>query len=143
MKTIALLLAFLTGSVLFAQSETNDSLKTGTIHVTIPNVSSDQGEVLLALYQKENFLSHAPKFHAMSKIENGVADATFENVPEGTYAIVLYHDKNGNKQMDFDTNGMPLEDYGGSGNAMSYGPPNWEDCKFDFHQEKLEMEIRL
>lgn len=143
MKTLAILLALFVGSLMYAQNtESPTEVKTGTITVDVPNVSSDQGEILFALYTEDNFLNQQPKFHAMSKIKDGHAVGVFENVPAGTYAVVFFHDKNSNTKMDFETNGMPIEDYGTSG-TTSYGPPMWNDTKFEFDATSKEMEIRL
>ncbi|TBW28930.1 DUF2141 domain-containing protein [Gramella sp. KN1008] len=117
MKTIALLLAMFVASLMYGQDEAS-----GRISATVNNVSGTQGEVLFALYTEDNFMKKEPNFSAMSKITDGIATVVFENVPEGTYALVVMHDKNSNKQMDFDPNGMPKEDYGTSGNTMSFGP---------------------
>lgn len=143
MKTLAILLALFVGSLIYAQeTQTTPEVKTGTITVVVPNVSSDQGEILFALYSEDNFLNQQPKFHAMSEIKDGKAVGIFENVPAGTYSVVFFHDKNGNKKMDFESNGMPMEDYGTSG-TTSYGPPQWNDTKFEYDASSKEMEIRL
>ena len=138
MKTIALLLAMLVGSLMFGQTES-----TGKITATVPNINGTGGEVLFALYTEGNFMKREPDFSAMSKIKDGQATVIFENVPGGTYALVALHDKNGNHRMDFDADGMPQEDYGSSGNSISYGPPSWIESKFDFKGGEKELEIRF
>ncbi len=77
------------------------------------------------------------------EIIDGIATVTFKDVVPGEYAVILYHDKNLNKTMDFEPNGMPLEMYGMSNNPMSYGPPQWSDAKFDVVGTPIEMEIRM
>ena len=121
MKTLAVLFAMLLGSIVNAQVE-----KTGNINATVPNVNGTEGSVLFGLYNADNFMKAEPEFSVKAEIKDGKAIANFENVPEGTYALMVMHDKNDNKRMDFDNSGMPLEDYGASGNAMSYGPPTWD-----------------
>lgn len=140
MKTLILLLAMFVGSFMYSQET---STPTGKITVKVPNANSDEGDMLFALYSEDNFLQGRPKFSALSKIKDGYASGTFENVPEGTYSVVILHDKNGNHQMDFDQSGMPLEGYGTSGNAYNYGPPTWEDSHFSYDGKDTEMEIRL
>lgn len=138
MKTIALLLAMLVGSLVFGQTES-----TGKITATVPNVNGTDGQVLFALYTEDNFMKREPDFSAVSKITDGQASVVFENLPNGTYALVALHDKNGNHRMDFDGSGMPQEDYDSSGNSISYGPPNWMESKFDFEGGEKELEIRF
>ena len=138
MKTIAVLVAMFLGALMHGQSE-----KSGNIHATVPNVTGTEGSVKFGLYSEETFMKSEPDFSAEGEIKEGKASVTFKNVPEGTYAILVMHDKNNNNQMDFDTNGMPLENYGSSGNSMPYGPPVWEESKFNFDGTEKEMEIRF
>jgi uncharacterized protein (DUF2141 family) len=45
--------------------------------------------------------------------------------------------------MDFELNGMPLEDYGMTNNVMTYGPPQYSDGKFELRNKDLTFEIKL
>ncbi len=140
MKTLALLAALLVSSfLLHAQEKT----KGVTITVTVPNITSSEGEVLFGLYDENTFMKAAPIKGEKSAIVDGVAKITFSNVPEGVFAITCFHDVNGNNRMDFEPGGMPKEDYGVSNNNMSYGPPLWNDAKFEVSSENLELEIRM
>jgi len=138
MKTIVVLIAMLLGTLMHGQAEKN-----GNIDATVPNITGTEGSVKFGLYTAETFMKAEPNFSAEGEIKDGKSSVTFENVPEGTYAILVMHDKNDNNQMDFDTNGMPLEQYGSSGNSMSYGPPVWEESKFEFDGTSKELEIRF
>ena len=40
-------------------------------------------------------------------------------------------------------NSMPLEDYGLSNNIMTFGPPSFEDSKFEVIDKDLTFEIKL
>lgn len=140
MKTLILLLAMFAGSFMYSQTTSEN---TGKITVNVTNASNDEGAVLFGLYTKDNFLQSAPPFAAHSEIKEGKATATFENVPSGTYAIAIFHDKNGNHQMDFDESGMPLEEYATSGEPISYGPPTWEASNFSYDGSDKELDIRF
>lgn len=141
MKTVIFILALLTGSFLEAQETLTP--KTGKIIATVPNVSGTEGEVLFVLYNSENFMQREAEHVRLSQIENGQATGVFENIPSGTYAVVVLHDKNGNHRMDFDSQGMPLEDYGTSGTRVVHGPPNWLASRFQFEGGDKELEIRF
>ena len=78
-----------------------------------------------------------------SFIENGKVKVTFKNVQPGTYAIMVLHDENDNKRMDFEVNGMPKENYGMSNNPVSYGPPQFTDAEFTVESEDLDYLIRF
>jgi len=140
MKTILLFLTLsLTTFLLNAQTE-SDSSGT-TITVTVP-VNSTEGSVLFALEDEATFMKKGLQ-NVDAKIIDGKATAIFKNVQSGTYGIILFHDKNGNKSMDFEPNGMPLESYGVSNYIMSFGPPQWSDAKFEVGNEPIEIEIRM
>lgn len=113
-----------------------------TITATVLNVSSDEGKVGFALYDKTNFRMK-PIQAAVSMIKNRKSSVVFKNVASGEYAIICYHDKNNNDKMDFKTNGMPLENYGASNNNMSFGPPKYEDAKFRVTDKNVSLEIRF
>ncbi|WP_282018912.1 DUF2141 domain-containing protein [Salegentibacter mishustinae] len=139
MKTIAILFSLFLCQIAFAQTET-----TGNIVVSVENLSSKEGKVYFALFNEDNFLKKAPIQGEVSEIKEGVAQITFSEVPSGTYAITAYHDKNGNQQMDFESNGMPKENYGVSNNQMNlYGPPLWEDAKFEFDGSEKNLKLQF
>jgi len=143
MKTIILTIAVAISTYFANAQELEASTSNSTtITVTVP-VQSSEGTVLFGLYDEATFMKTMPLQGLESEIEDGKATITFTNVAPGTYGITVLHDKNGNKNMDFDANGMPLESYGVSNNTMSYGPPMWGDAKFEVAAEPVEMEIRM
>ena len=139
MKTIAILFSLFLCQIAFAQTET-----TGNIVVSVENLFSEEGKVYFALFNEDNFLKKAPIQGEVSEIKEGVAQITFSEVPSGTYAVTAYHDKNGNQQMDFESNGIPKENYGVSNNQMNlYGPPLWEDAKFEFDGSEKNLKLQF
>ncbi|WP_299112731.1 DUF2141 domain-containing protein [uncultured Winogradskyella sp.] len=133
--TFALTLTTLFG---FSQEE-----KGITITVTIDNVKNDIGKVLMSLHSSETFMKGRGIQDAETEIKDGKVSITFKNVLPGEYAIMALHDENGNQRMDFRENGMPLESYGTSNNAMAFGPPQYDDAKFKVEEKNLEMIIRF
>ncbi|WGH75817.1 DUF2141 domain-containing protein [Tenacibaculum tangerinum] len=119
------------------------SAQNRTITVTVVNVTSDQGKVMYALYSKENFRKE-PLQAKQATIEKGRSTVAFENVAEGEYAIICFHDANNNNKMDFEPNGIPLEDYGASNNQLSpFGPPQYEDAKFVVGDKDVSFDIKF
>ncbi|MCW8981266.1 DUF2141 domain-containing protein [Altibacter sp.] len=140
MKTLLFTLTLtLTSFLLQAQSETVSPSEGITLTVTVP-VQSTEGHVIFGLYDELTFLKQ-PLMGLESAIVDGKATVTFTNVKPGTYAIVLFHDKNDNKQMDFEANGMPKEMFGASNNVLAFGPPQWKEAKFDVGDQPLTLEI--
>ena len=135
-----LIVSLLVATALFISSTITAQNK--TITATVINVTSDAGNVGFALYNKANFMKQ-PIQGKVSKIENGKSTVVFKDVPQGEYAITCYHDKNNNGKMDFQPNGMPLENYGASNNDMSFGPPNYEKAKFVVADKNVSLDIKF
>ncbi|MEE3999383.1 DUF2141 domain-containing protein [Tenacibaculum sp. FZY0031] len=114
-----------------------------TITVTVVNVTSNKGKVKFALYTKDNFRKE-PLQAKESVINEGISTVVFKEIPVGEYAIICFHDANNNNRMDFEPNGMPLEDYGASNNKLSrFGPPQYEAAKFLVKEKDVSFDIKF
>jgi len=114
------------------------------INIEIKKTSSSSGKVFFALYDSEiNFNGRDPVKVLEKGIENNTVEITFDGLAPGTYAITCYHDSNNNGKMDFQENGMPIEDYGATNNVMNFGPPRFSDAKFDLTNKDVNFEIKF
>jgi uncharacterized protein (DUF2141 family) len=115
-----------------------------TIIVKVVNFKSDNGKALVALYNSEaTFLGKGYK-STKSVIDNKTCTVTFTNVPQGIYAISLFHDVNDNNKMDTNFIGIPKEDYACSNNAKGFmGAPKWKDAQFEVKNETLTLTIKI
>jgi uncharacterized protein (DUF2141 family) len=131
--------------VSFAQGPKKSIKNDGqSVTAIIKNVNSDKGTVRFAIYNsEESYLQR--KFVAVesSEIKDGVAQVTFSGLEPDVYAIICYHDENGNNMLDFQENGMPVEDYGATNNVLAFGPPNFSDAKFELKDKDLTFEIKF
>ena len=60
-----------------------------------------------------------------------------EEIPEGEYAIAVFHDENTNGKLDTNFLGIPKEQYGFSNHAKGQmKPPKFEDAKFKLTNEQ-------
>lgn len=123
----------------FSQNDINNK-----VVVNISNLKSNKGNVFVAIYNsKENFLNTGFKSFK-TKIENNSCKVVFKAIPNGTYAISIFHDENENNKMDTNFLGIPKEDYGCSNNAKGFmGPPKWDDAKFKIHNQSITQHIKL
>lgn len=128
-------------SILGFAQETKD---TYTIDAVINNIGSNRGTVYFALYNtKETFEKREAFQSTSSKIQDGTSQISFKDVPVGTYAIACFHDVNDNLKFDMMDNGMPMEAYGISNNSFSYGPPSFDEAKFEVSNTNLTFDIKL
>lgn len=104
-----------------------------TIAVTIDNLRNDVGLVNAAVYNgAEGFPEdREPVSGVRVPISRGTAKAVFPDLKPGTYAIVFFHDENGNGKIDKNLLGFPTEGFGFSNDATgSFGPPDFRDASF-------------
>lgn len=78
------------------------------------------------------------------QIDNSVITFNFKGLEQGTYAVSIFHDENSNGELDANFLGIPKEPYAFSNNAKGYfGPPSFEQCKFEVAAERKEIVISL
>ncbi len=109
-----------------------------TIDVSITGFKSVKGKGMVGLYNvKADFLKNAFKSFS-AKIVDGKVQVSFKNIPDGTYAISVYHDENDNNEFDRLFGMIPKEDYGNSNNVIPrFGPPKWEDAMFEIKNDSV------
>jgi uncharacterized protein (DUF2141 family) len=72
----------------------------------------------------------------------GFVEVTFESIPPGNYAVVAYHDLNGNGQFDRFL-GLPREPYALSGRAATEMVPSFNDAALPIRTGENAVVIRL
>ena len=78
-------------------------------------------------------------------VADRMAQVTFNDIPDGTYALFVFHDANGNGAMDKNWIGIPKEGYGASKNKLPFASaPTFEANRFSLSQNaSLRLVIRL
>ena len=115
-----------------------------TISVEITNIKSDEGNILIGLFDSEkNFLKSSLKGDKV-KAKEGKIKVSFENIPTGTYTISVIHDENDNGELDSNFMGIPKEPYGISMDGKNmFGPPSYEKAKFELSDKVVNLTISL
>jgi uncharacterized protein (DUF2141 family) len=72
----------------------------------------------------------------------GFVETEFDDIPPGTYAVVGYHDVNGNDEFD-KLLGMPREPYALSNNASEKLIPTFRDASLTINAGDNAIIIRL
>jgi len=125
MQTVLTYFALLlTGLLLQAQNN--------TIEVNMSGFDSDDGKAMVGLFVEEETFLREPKQSLSASITKQKSSVTFTNIPDGVYAVSVYHDENDNGEIDLLMGILPKEDTGTSNNPNTVmGPPKWEDAKFE------------
>lgn len=117
-----------------------------SIKINIPNIKSDKGEILIALFNKEDgFPEDANTAYqtAKMKAKKGLQSITLQNISDGRYALAIFHDENGDGKMNKNMLGIPKEGYGVSNNVKNLmSAPAFKESAFT-HNRDTELSIQL
>ncbi len=103
-----------------------------TIEVSMSGFESNKGKAMEGLFVEEDTFLRNPEITLSSKIINNKSEAIFTDIPDGVYAISVYHDENDNDELDLIMGVFPKEDNGTSNNPDTvFGPPKWKDSIFE------------
>jgi uncharacterized protein (DUF2141 family) len=99
--------------------------------VTVKGVRSDKGAIMAQLLKADPAKGTATQAAAtMQAAKTGTVELLFGNLQPGDYAVMIFHDENGNGKMDSNLIGIPTEGYGFSNEAKgSFGPPKFSAMK--------------
>lgn len=115
------------------------------LRIDVSGVKSAEGQVKLMLFDKaEGFRkeSSSRAVLALPAVERSM-QAIFQGLPPGRYAVIAYHDSNGNGKLDLRFGMIPLEGYGLSNNPEVIGPPTFEQAVIHLDNAGKQIEIRL
>ena len=113
------------------------------LSVSVEGVKTSNGRISVAVYNRsEGFLKFDQVFKADSiKAQKGITHIEIEDLPEGEYALAIFHDENGNDQLDTNWLGIPKESVGFSrGHMKTFGPPSFKECVLKI---KGDSQIRI
>lgn len=115
-----------------------------TITVVVKQMITTEGNLRVTLFNSEADWLSKGELQTVLIDNKEVVTITFENVPEGTYGVSVIHDSNGNGELDANSFGMPVEDYGFSNDARGmFGPPSFSESKFEVKaDQKIIINIK-
>lgn len=99
--------------------------------VEVHGVENSEGKISVAVYNSsEDFLQFDKVFkYKSTQAMKGSTLLFIDNLPEGEYALAIFHDENGNDELDTNWLGIPKEAVGFSNAKMkTFGPPKFKEC---------------
>ena len=105
-----------------------------------------QGNLLVYIYNNQEGFPTKPQKTFLTKIVTcqNTNQIKIDNLPYGTYAIMLIHDQNGNNKLDRNWLGLPGEPYALSGHPkFRFGPPVFDDVKFNFNTDGQIIKVKF
>ncbi len=145
-KLYALVFVIAFGFVAAGDESAADDRQVGELTVTISGFDNDDGNVKIALASSpEGYAFESePVAHVVGEVVAGKSLWEFSDLPFGTYAIKIYHDENGNDELDTNFLGIPKEGVGFSNNPSArFGEPGFDEAKFAFNLPSMTVDIEI
>lgn len=115
------------------------------LELEIHGIETDAGFIEIGIYNSgEHFLEEGKTFKTYTiPVKNKKASINISDLPEGNYAITLYHDENEDGKCNLNFLGIPKEPYAFSNNFKpKFSAPSFKDCTFSL-EENLHLDIHL
>ncbi len=117
------------------------------LRVIAKGLKNDKGKVQIAIYNKDGTIpdKEQNRYYKMKRvsIHNKTAQAVFTNLPNGRYAVSVYHDENDNHKIDKGLI-MPIEGIGLSNykSVNLFHLPNFKNASFLLnHNSKVIIKL--
>ncbi|AVM75034.1 hypothetical protein MSR1_25530 [Magnetospirillum gryphiswaldense MSR-1] len=121
------------------------SARAGDLTVILDGVAHDQGGLRVGLYDRAESFRKEDRAVAIrtAAASPGQASIGFGQVPAGRYAIMAYHDEDGDGGLDRFMGMIPTEGYALSNDPEVSGPPAFDECAFDIPAEGRAITLKL
>ncbi|WP_409433155.1 DUF2141 domain-containing protein [Litorimonas sp. RW-G-Af-16] len=118
---------------------------TSQLTIKITGFEDQSGQVLIALFNSADSYDSETAFRdAKIAVTQKTVKTSFDDLPAGTYAFKLFHDADGDGELDTDGFGIPSEDYYFSNDASDpFSAPEWDEAQFDLTKAKVTKRVRL
>ena len=123
---------------------TGGAMSGGDVTLLISHVRDATGHVRVDLCTADTFLkAHCPYSGAAVAVQ-GVTTVIVANVPPGSYAAQVYHDRNDNHTVDRGALGIPLEEIGFSQDApVGLHGPRFAKAAFVHGDDDQTLSVKL
>lgn len=104
-----------------------------SLDVRVTSIDEPDGYIMLAMFDSADAFDNGgqPVRAVRVAVDGAELRTAFDDLPAGSYAIRLYHDANGNGELDSNMMGLPKEGYGFSNNGGRFGPPAFAAAAFE------------
>ncbi|WP_019960243.1 DUF2141 domain-containing protein [Woodsholea maritima] len=101
--------------------------------LTIEGVETLEGKVMIALFNSEAGYDGGDLYEAVQvRAYDHQVQYQFSHLDPGQYALKIFHDVDGDGELDTNLMGIPSEPVVFSNNApMRFGPASWNDAQFE------------
>lgn len=115
-----------------------------TLTITLDGIKKTQGTINLGVFDEAGYATGKAVNGANVTVDEATETVTIEGLAPGFYGIKLYHDVDGNGEMNTNPFGMPTEPFAFSNNAKGrFGPATWDAAKFEVTAEGATQIITI
>jgi uncharacterized protein (DUF2141 family) len=116
-----------------------------TLTLNISGFDAREGQVMVALFNSEgDYEAETPLKGETVQVDADTISVKFNKLRMGEYAFKLFHDANGNGELDTDALGIPSEDYYFSNDASDpFSAPEWSEAKFRLPHGRITRTINM
>jgi len=119
------------------------SAAAATVEVHVTGVTAGKGKVSVAVCDRAHYLKECA-YHATAPAQAGDNVVKIAGVPAGTWAVLVFQDKNENGKLDQTLFGIPLEDYGFSRDARGhFGAPSFEEAAIEVKDDPTVATVHI
>ena len=131
-------------TILFFTACLATTVSADTVKLTV-ETETEQGNIRAAVYSSADaFEKGDVTMGVAGAVSSGKAELEISNLEPGTYGIALFHDLNGNEELDRNILGAPKEPFGFSNNpAVKFSAPDFDEFKFEFDGNPMHLNITL
>lgn len=131
--------------VLLALTAAASGAAAADLTVAVTGVREAKETVRVALYADAESFRHEPKALQVLSVpaREGTVTAVFHDVPAGRYAVLAYHDEDGNQKLNLFLGMFPAEGWGLSNDPSVFGPPRFDASAFDLPEAGTSISVPL
>lgn len=121
------------------------SAQAARLEVQVEDIRPGPGALRLALYDKAKGFRQEQYSREVRSLPATQARLSFvfDDLPAGRYALMAYHDEDGNGELNRRFGMFPTEGYGVSNNPRLAGPPSFEETAFPLPEAGQVVTVRM
>ena len=143
MPTLSALLA--AGILAAAAATTPAPAGAADLAVRLDGVRDASGSIRVVLFDRPEGFRKEERSRAIAEAPAapGAVAVAFPGLPPGRYAVMAYHDEDGDGTLDRFLGMIPTEGYGLSNNPEVTGPPPFEAAAFDLPADGASIAVTM
>lgn len=116
------------------------------IIIHVDGFTHARGQAIANLFREGDDIFDKPYVRVAANIQHNIVKLIFPNLAQGSYAVTVFHDENGNNDLDHNFLRFPAEPLGFSNGfklSLFSGMPSFEKLRFSFGPDFQPLEISV